>query len=416
MNYELDCNLNHEAVLPCDIQPYPASVTLSQKPNRIFLTGATGFVAAHVLAELLQRTDARIYALVRAVDAAQGVERIRKNLSHYRLWQDTLTDRVVPVPGDLKLPLLGLAPGEFQSLAESVDSVYHVGSKLSYVAPYAYLRAANVGGTQETLRLATVGKAKPYHYVSSVGILLGYESSVDILPGYEKARGGQEDDPLDPAKCPEVGYLQSKYVAEAIVRIAHERGIPVTIHRIGLVVGDSRSGCSNEDDFVARILIGSIQAGYGPDITNPMDMTPGDYVARAIVYLSFQPASLGKVFHLINPLSVTWSEIMDSVIEMGYPVKKLPFQEWVEAIEEHGDPATNPLHPLLPFFHVDMARRMFGVSDAAYQAFGTTATLNALAQSGITCPSVDKELVRKFLARFVDAGRLHPAGMPAAVS
>lgn len=393
--------LDDEASLPVDIQPHPTAVDLSTPPDNIFLTGATGFVAAFILAELLKRTHARINALVRADNAEQGMKRLRENLCHYALWQDEYTERIVPVVGNLKLPLLGLTPAEFQTLAETVDVIYHVGSKLSYIAPYEFLKAANVGGTQETLRLATLAKAKPYHFVSSLGILLGYQTPEGRVP-----EGGNEDDPLDITKCPDVGYFRSKYVAEHIVRLARERGIPVTIHRIGLIVGDSQNGCSNEDDFVARILLGCIQAGYGPDITNSMDMTPVDYVAKAIAHLSLQQDSLGRVFHLLNPVPITWGSIIDRVIEAGYPMVKLPFQEWVEAIEDYQGETPNPLHPLLPFFHIDFAGRMLGVSPVAYHALGTEKTLNALKGSSISCSRVDGSLIRTYLEHFAQRGRL----------
>lgn len=395
--------LDSEATLPHEIQPYPAYVDLTAEPRNIFLTGATGFVAAYVLSELLEQTDATIYTLVRSGDARQGLARIRRNMSYYLLWHGRYDGRVIPILGDLKLPLLGLNPFDFVKLARTVDVVYHVGSKLSYIAPYEYLKATNVDGTQETLRLATQSKAKPYHFVSSLGILTGYKTFLD-----EEPTGGMEDDPLDAEKCPAVGYFQSKYVAERIVRIAQSRGIPATIHRIGLIVGDSQKGCSNEDDLVARILIGSIQAGYAPNIMTPMDMTPVNYAAKSIVYLSRQQESLGKVFHLLNPVPVTWSSIMNFLIELGYPLEKLPFNAWVDAIEKYGDRADNPLLPLLPFLHLDIAARMFGVSEAAYHALGTTATLHALEGSGIHCDPVDRNIIQTYLERFADTGRLFP--------
>ena len=43
----------------------------------VFLTGATGFVGAHLLDQLLRQTRARVVCLVRARDEAQAMERIR---------------------------------------------------------------------------------------------------------------------------------------------------------------------------------------------------------------------------------------------------------------------------------------------------------------------------------------------------
>jgi thioester reductase-like protein len=392
--------LDSEAALDPGIVPLRGSVDLSAEPAAIFLTGVTGFVGAFLLHDLLQQTEAAVYCLVRASDVQQARERIRQNLERYSLWDETDAYRIIPVVGDLKLPLFGLVPAMFQTLAECVDVIYHCGSKLSYVAPFHFLKAANIGGTQEALRLATQGKAKPLHFVSSLGIFLAYKIPV----------GGAEDDELDPTKCPDVGYFQTKYVAEKVVRLARDRGIPVTIHRIGLIVGDSLTGHSNADDFVARMLLGCIQAGYAPDVRTAMDMTPVNYASQAIVHLSQQQDSLGKVFHVLNPHPIHWSDIFEMVSAAGYPVRKLPFDEWVEAIEEHADPNTNPLYPLLPFFHIDFARRMLGVSESHFQALGTKVTRQALAGSGLLCPEMNRDLIQTFLAELVRAGRLHPVG------
>jgi len=392
-------DLDADAVLDPTIVPLDQRVDFTAEPKIIFLTGITGFVGAFLTHELLKTTSATIYALVRAHDAENAMQRIYDNLAQYNLWQDAYNGRIVPVIGDLKLPLFGLTPEAFAALAATVDSVYHCGSKLSYVAPYEFLRAANVGGTQEALRLATTTKAKPFHFVSSLGILLAYQ-----VP-----EGGQEDDELDPSKCPDVGYFRTKYVAERVVRIARDRGIPVTIHRIGLIVGDSETGVANFDDFVARMLVGCIQVGYAPDIANSMDMTPVNFVAAAMVHLSRQQESVGKVFHLLNPSPIHWSEIFDMVIEQGYPVEKLPFSEWVEGVEQKADPQKNVLYPLLPFFHIQFARRMLGVADSHFYLLGTAQTQAALQRSGLVCPRIDRELIHTFLKQLAQSGRLeHP--------
>ncbi len=399
MNFDLD----QEAALDPAVVPMSSAVDLTAEPHHIFLTGATGFVGAFILRDLLDQTPAAVHCLVRAYNPDHGRQRIRQNLEGYNIWKPGYEQRIIPVVGDLKHPLFGLSAEAFQQLAETVDSIYHCGSKLSYIAPYEHLKPANVGGTQEALRLAAHSKPKPVHFVSSLGILLAYKD----------LQGGEETDDLDASKCPDVGYFQTKYVAERVVRIARERGFPVTIHRIGLIVGDSQTGFSNVDDFVARMLIGSIQAGYAPDIQNLMDMTPVDFVSAAIVYLSRRNESIGQVFHLLNPRPIHWSGIFTMVSEAGYPVRKLPFHEWVEAIEEHANPDTNPLYPLLPFFHIEFARRMLGVSDSAYHALGTAITQAALAPSGITCPAIDRRLINTFLSRFFQSGRLEWEPLPA---
>jgi thioester reductase-like protein len=390
-------DLDARATLDPAIVPLGDPVDLSAEPNAIYLTGVTGFVGAFLLRELLDSTNATIYCLVRARSEENAVDRIRENLQEYHLWNDAFVQRIVPIVGDLKLPRFGVSDETWQRLSETIDVIYHCGSKLSYVAPYEYLSAANVGGTQEVLRLATLVKTKPVHYVSSLGILLAYQ-----VP-----EGGGEDDELDQTKCPVVGYFQTKYVSEKVVRIARSRGIPVTIHRIGLIVGDSRTGVSNVDDFVARMIIGCIQAGFSPNIHKAMDMTPVDYVSRAIVYLSRRQSSLGKLFHTLNPHPIHWADIFDMVADAGYPTQKLSFNEWVEAIEERANPDNNPLYPLLPFFHINFAARMLGIADDShYDALGTTTIREGLDGSSIQCPPIDNHLISTFLNEFVRTKRL----------
>lgn len=388
--------LDAKASLDPAIVPVGQFIGLDAQPRAFFLTGATGFIGAYLLRELLESTAATAYTLVRASSPTNALDRIRENCRTYAQWEDWMAERIVPVVGDLKNPLFGLTPEAFNELGAAIDVIYHCGSKLSYIAPYEYLDDANVGGTHEALRLAATVNTKPLHYVSSLGILLDYKVPV----------GGAEEDDLDEDKCPAIGYFQTKYVAERLVRTARERGIPVTIHRIGLIVGDSRTGISNEDDFVARMIVGSIQTGYAPDVRANMDMTPVDFVSKAMIYLSRQASSTGKVFHLLNPQPVNWSGVFDLASEVGYPSEKLTFSEWVEKMDMCADPATNPLCPLLPFFHINFARRMMGVNGDDYMALHTEATQAALASSGITCAPIDSHFMSIYLSHFVQHGRL----------
>ena len=128
---------------------------------------------------------------------------------------------MVPVCGDLARPRLGLSPEAFDSLAASIDVVYHNGAYVNFVYPYQVLKPANVGGTVEVLRLATQTKVKPLHFVSTV--------SVFDAPEYDSASpeyGGPaiaEDHPLPAVGSLRGGYAQSKCVAEKLVRTAAER-------------------------------------------------------------------------------------------------------------------------------------------------------------------------------------------------
>src|SRR5262249_52950884 len=116
-------NLEPEVVLDEEIRPGAPYHDEWKPPSHIFLTGATGFLGAFLLHDLLQQGQAEIHCLVRAQDAAEGMRRIQQKLTEYGIWDPAQAHRVVPVPGDLTKPLLGLATQRFESLASKIDLI-----------------------------------------------------------------------------------------------------------------------------------------------------------------------------------------------------------------------------------------------------------------------------------------------------
>src|SRR5262245_14389304 len=155
-----------DAQLDPRIQPLgPAS--RPSAPKAVLLTGATGFLGAHLLQELTCHTAATIYCLVRARDGHEAQQRLQTNFARY--FAHTLaSERVRPVVGDLTEPRLGLSPQTFAALAREMDSIIHNGAQLHHLAPYAQLKASNVSSTVAMLHLATTTKPKWIHYISTL--------------------------------------------------------------------------------------------------------------------------------------------------------------------------------------------------------------------------------------------------------
>ncbi|CAN0230509.1 unnamed protein product, partial [Discosporangium mesarthrocarpum] len=152
-------------------------------PYRVLLTGATGFLGAHLLVSLLKDTPVEVYCLVRAQDENVAWRRLQEVLERFGFREELndlgADDRIVIVPGNLSKPLLGLSHSEFQArnlamLAGEVDAIIHNGAAVNLVLPYRSLKAVNVLGTQEVLRLAVTNtfgtRVKPVHYISSSSV------------------------------------------------------------------------------------------------------------------------------------------------------------------------------------------------------------------------------------------------------
>jgi len=387
-------DLAAEVRLDPRITPAAAQPASGAEPQVILITGTTGFLGASLVAELLQQTSATLYCLIRAQNQAAASQRLQQNLEFYQLWDPEQRERLVPVVGDLAQPHLGLAPEEFHHLAATVEVIYHNGAWINLVYPYAALKASNVLGTQEILRLACQVKIKPVHLVSTL--------SVVATAGRSGESWIQEQDSLDSGGLPTTGYAQTKWVAEQLTRIAQARGLPVSIYRAGRISGHSQTGICNTSDRLYRMIKGCIQLGCVPDLDLILDMTPVDYMAQAIVYLSRQTNSAGQVFHLSNPQPIHLRELAAWIRELGYPLETIPYETWHATLSQKGatDP-NNALYPLIPFFAEQAAQ-----GARAALKFDDRNTRTGLTHSGITCPPANARLLETYFTYLIRSGFL----------
>ena len=397
-------DLKAEAVLDPSIRPVTIFFEPVVEPERIFLTGGTGFLGAFLIEELLQQTHATIYCLVRAANVEEGKNKLIKNLQQYALWDDKFNSRIIPVVGDLSQPLLGIGAEQFQILATNIDTIYHSAALLNYVYPYSALKAANVLGTQEILKLACQIKVKPVHYVSSVAVFESNAYAGKVV---------KEDDEFEHWEGIHLGYSQTKWVAEKLVKIAGERGLPITIHRPPLIAGHSQTGVSNTHDFICLMAKGCLQMGSFPEVDYMLDMSPVDYVSKAIVHLSRQKESIGKAFHLQHPQPVPLTVLVDWVRSFGYPVDVISYDAWQEKLINDVTSAENPLYTLRPFLLERRSEEQLTIPDLYLKArrpeISCEDTVNALAGSSIVCAPIDSKLFMTYTAYLIESGFLNLA-------
>lgn len=393
-------DLKAEVTLDEDIRPQSPVTELNVEPKAVFVTGGTGFLGAFLLHDLLEKTSADVYCLTRADSVEAGHQRLQKNLQRYDLWEDTAAKRIIPVLGDISKPLLGMDEAQFNALSQQVDSIYHSAAVLNYILPYAALKKPNVQGTQEILRLACLSKTKPVHYVSSVAV---FES-----PSYA-GRTLTETDDLNSTEGMVIGYSHSKWVAEQVVLLARDRGLPVTIHRASFISGDSKTGITNTNDFVCMMLKQCFQMGVLPDLDFTLDASPVDYVSGSIVHLSLQKDSLGKVFHLQHPQPVPLTNLVSACQSLGIDLRQVPYREWTKTLQEHATGSDNPFYRLIPFFTQEYEDGLTIPELNAVDkrpAISCEATIKALEGSGVVCPPPDARVLGRFLSYFIKSGFL----------
>ncbi|WP_432048367.1 type I polyketide synthase [Streptomyces asiaticus] len=379
--------------LGADIRPAPEVVRGCADPREILLTGASGFLGAFLLRDLMRTTRARIHCLVRGADEAAAYRRLRESLTWYRVWDAIDPDRLVVLVGDLAEEGLGLPPDVFDSLARTVDVVYHAGATVHWLHPYPALRAANVRGTEEILRLAARHRTVPVHHVSTVGVFNG-----PVTEGVPL----KVTDPTGPAETLPSGYLQSKWVAEQLIGLARDRGLPVSVYRVDVISGDQRNGACQTRDFVWLSLKGLLQAGSVPaDAGGRFHLLPVDYVSAAILGISMRPETSGGTFHLFNRSSLSLADCVSQLRRLGYRLDETDWERWSAAVRADRE---NALLPLLHAFEM-----MASDTDSFYPPFDTTETEAALEGTGISCPPLTEELFATYVEFFVREGHFPAA-------
>ncbi|CCH30854.1 amino acid adenylation domain-containing protein [Actinosynnema sp. NPDC047251] len=351
-------------------------------PERVLLTGATGFLGAHLLGELLTRSDAEVHCLVRAQSPEAAVERLRGNLrrAHIDLPEERLA-RIVPVLGDLSKPLLGLGQDGFDGLAESMDAVYHNGALLNFVLTYRQMMPSLVGSTVDILRLATRYATKPLHLTSTLGVFLG--------TNYHGRLIFETDRPADPTGL-DTGYNTAKWVADMMVLLARDRGLPVSVHRMAAIVGDVRTGTAKTESYLSRQIRTCAATGVVPRTTDVIDMLPVDRLAAAIAGLSLRPDLHGRDFHYYRADGFGYPDLGAVLTSLGWPTEVLEYPAWRARMMDAPDSAFGPL--------------AYGLTTSGRPEprFDTSATWRAAAGCGVEFPPADAEMITRhieFLAR-----------------
>ena len=373
-----------------------------KRPREILLTGSTGFFGVHLLRELLAATTARVHCLVRARNAADALRRIARTAECYEL-HGLAMDRVVPVTGDLAEPNLGLSLRTFSELARTLDIIHHAGAIVNFIYPYEDLRAANVTGTRELIRLAGLYRRIPIHYVSTTTVLAGF--------GAMGVRKVTEDTPLAYADHLCMGYTETKFVAEELLRNAGRAGLPVAIYRPLDIVGDHRTGAWNTAAEMCALIRFITDSGVAPDIDLPLDFVPADICAAAIRHISAHVEASGSTYHLASPKYALLGSLVDRLRNHGFAVTTIPYREWVDELLRYA--AQNPAHPMTPFvpLFVDACEEpRLTVAEMylehIFPAYTRSHAERALSGSGIAFPPVDEKLLDLTIDRLIATGYL----------
>ncbi|KAH6887930.1 alpha-aminoadipate reductase [Thelonectria olida] len=288
-----------------------------------FLTGATGFLGAYLVKDILERENTKLIAHIRgAKDVAFAKERLIRSLKGYLLWQDSWEDRISCVLGDLSKPRLGLDDASWKHVAMTADVMVHNGAYVHWIARYEQMLRSNVLSVIDVMKLCNEGKAKLFSFVSSTSTLDTdhyYNLSRDQVA---IGRGAvlEADDMEGSRYGLGTGYGQTKWVSEQLAREAGKRGLRGSVVRPGYILGGRN---------------GLFQLGARPRIINTVNTIPVDHVAKVVIASALNPALPGvNVCHVTAHPRLRMSEFLSALSYYGYDVPEVDYEEWKTQLEE----------------------------------------------------------------------------------
>ena len=333
----------------------------------LLMTGFPGFLASALLPRLLaRRPGVRATCLVQE----RHLEEAEQRLAALAETEPELPGRVSLVVGDITGPGLGFARGR---TPRDVVEVWHLAAVYDLAVEEEVARRVNVTGTANVLHFCTSRRTPPrLHYVSTCYVSGDYAGSFP-------------EDSLEEGQTFRNHYESTKHEAEAQVRKAMADGLPVTIYRPGIVVGDSTTGATQKYDgpyYLAAFLLRQPRVAVVPAVGDPdkvfVCLVPRDFVVAAMDELSVLEHSVGRTYALTDPEPPAVREVVDAFARhLGRRVV------WVRLPK-------GLTHRVLDA--VPLAERLVGFPAEAVDYFAsattydTTNTRRDLAGSGLTCP------------------------------
>ncbi|MDE9535781.1 AMP-binding protein [Xenorhabdus bovienii] len=285
---------------------YPPFIWSERFPEKVFLTGGTGFLGSLILEDLLVRTSAFITCAVRSSDLEAQIKRLTARMRKADTWNSEWQKRIEMVQLDLANPISEI--GKAAAAITNADLVIHCGAHINSAYDYNSLRQSNVLSTSKLIELASFGIPKRFIYISS-------RSAVDSVNMS--------------------GYGQSKRAAEKVMSDAFTRGLSGLIIRPGRITGHSERRYANSNDFIVRYLKLCRFLGKYPKGLNVFCGTPVDILSDSVIHAATNSSvSDTRIFEPADSELYVFDEIFSMISSLGVDIQAVDVDEWLHSIQD----------------------------------------------------------------------------------
>lgn len=330
--YNKDNYENEEYELPTkkmDIQDF----TLIKEDNQykdIMLTGVTGFIGIHILKELLDKTNANVYCVIRQKQNKSVYDRLVENISFYfkeeaDKYISLISERIFIIENDIT--------NNIEIDIANIDAVIHSAAIVKHYGDIDLFKRVNINGTRNIIDLCKRYNAKLY-YISSLSVSGNY-----LVKQNNKNVEFTENDLFIGQKFRDNVYVYSKYQCEKLIYEEMKKGLEATVLRAGIIAGRYSDGVFqqniSENAFYSRIkAIIDMKKVSESILDQKVEFTPVDLLAQAIVKLVFMQEAINQVFHLYNDNLFKIRDIFKVLRYLGVVVEDISEKEFDKYINE----------------------------------------------------------------------------------
>ena len=258
----------------------------------IFLTGSTGYIGAHIAANLLQNFGAPINVLVRAKDAHEAEERLWHSMQlhfDFKTFYEYLQTGIRIYRGDLTNEKFGLSQEDYERLVHTTDSIIHCAASLNRKSEKSCLNV-NLRGTLEVVKL---GQQVDYYH----GLRRFSHVSTVAVCGRRQDEVVTEDTSVDWNRSDYDPYARTKKFCEHMIRQLLP-DVPKTIFRPSIVLGDSRRAETTQFDMVRAFVFLAGLPALPLRSKDRVDIVNVDFVADAVATLHMKEKTNYDTYHL----------------------------------------------------------------------------------------------------------------------
>ena len=297
----------------------------------VVLTGSSGSLGTHLLRSLLDDPKiAKVYCLNRSVDG-----RKKQGGSFKKLGLEIDLSRVDFMKADYGEKQLGLSDALFNELTSTVDIIIHNAWKVDFNHTLESFEPVHIQGVRNLIDWSIHSSRNPHIiFLSSISSVGNWSRLYPDKPAPETALP-------DHKISQQMGYAESKHVAECILNVASEKsGVPTSILRVGQIAGPiSTPGVWNRDEWFPSLIKTSCSLGYLPNYVPDADWIPVDSLAATILDIAHFAAGTGnttRTYNIVNPHSTPWTALLDTVLQHLNPqsqIRVTELSDWIQMLE-----------------------------------------------------------------------------------